>query len=72
MNDTHAPLTQAAKHLGISRQRAHQLVRRGILRAEQIAGRWLVPQEELVRLAAIVRLPGRPRSAARPPAGSLK
>ena len=39
--------TEAARYAGVSRQRIDQLVRRGVLDAQRVAGRLLVPRRSL-------------------------
>ncbi len=51
-------LEEVAVRLGLSRQRVHQLVRAGDLSARQVAGRWVVDDAQLDRLAE-GRSPGR-------------
>lgn len=53
-------VTQAAQQLGVSRQRVHQLIKSGALRAHKIGNSWAVDTESVqARLAHGVR-PGRP------------
>ena len=54
-------LDEAAARLGLSRQRVHQLVHAGDLPARRVAGRWVVDDAQLDRLAE-GRSPGRPFS----------
>ena len=43
---------QAAKRLGISRQRVHKLIQDGQIKAErQTRVRWAIPEEEVTRYA---------------------
>jgi len=48
MNTNHLlTVMQAAKKLGLSRQRTYVLIRQGRLDAYLVAGRWLVNEEHL-------------------------
>ena len=52
--------TDAASRLGLTRQRVSALIRAGKLKAKNIAGRPVVPEQEVERFAAIPRKGGRP------------
>jgi len=45
--DQYITVMQAAKKLGLSRQRTYVLIRQGRLDAYLVAGRWLVNEENL-------------------------
>lgn len=44
-------ITEAAKHLGVSRQAVHKAIRRGTLYAVQVYGQWRIPRTEVERRA---------------------
>jgi plasmid maintenance system antidote protein VapI len=47
--------TDAAKRLGLTRQRVSALIKTGNLKAKDIAGRMVVSEPELQRFAAVPR-----------------
>lgn len=49
-------IAQAAKRLGISRQRVHVLVRQGRIKAERIGKVWAIPEKALSGFAKTRRL----------------
>lgn len=52
---------QVAEVLGVSRYRVHQLIGKGTIPAEMVAGRYLVRRGDLDRPAVRDRKPGRPK-----------
>lgn len=56
---------QAAKRLGISRQRVSALIKAGLLQAEMIGRDWLIHYDVLEEFAARRRPRGRPRGGTR-------
>lgn len=53
---------EAADRLGVDRSRVQALISAGDLRAEKVAGRWLIPMSELERRARSENAGGRPWS----------
>lgn len=51
---------QAAVVIGVSARRVLQFVRENRLKAERIAGRHLIPKDEVERFRAVQRQTGRP------------
>lgn len=61
-------VSEAAARLHLSSSRIYQFIREGRLSAEPVGGRTLlIPEAEVVRLAALARRPGRRPQP--PPAG---
>lgn len=54
---------QAAKRLGVSRQRVSALIKAGLLAAEMIGRDWLIHDDVLEEFAARHRPRGRPRGS---------
>jgi excisionase family DNA binding protein len=52
---------QAAKRLGLSRQRVHALVKSGAIRADMVGRDGLISQAELAAFLALPRKRGRPK-----------
>ena len=55
-------IPQAAERLGITRQRAHQLVQSGELKATQVGRAWVIEEEE-VQKRLDNKKEGRPEAA---------
>lgn len=60
-------VSEASKRLGVSVARVHQLIKNGVLAAEQIAGIWLIDDGSLEARIANPPKPGRPSDTARRP-----
>ena len=53
--------TEVAKELGLSRRRVTELVRNGVLEAQQLSGnRWVIEERSLAKFQIRGRIPGRP------------
>jgi predicted nucleotidyltransferase len=62
----------AARRLGVSRERIHQLARARALDVSHLAGRLLVHRRSLEMLALVRRRPGRPRKRPLPTLDKLR
>lgn len=58
-------MSEAAERLSLDPSRVRQLIRDGALAGRQVGRQWLIPAEDLARLAHQRRLPGRPLAPAR-------
>lgn len=62
MRDLYVSAKEAALILGVHRNTVPSLIRRGLLRGELMAGRWLLERSVVEELATTyVAKPGRPR-----------
>jgi len=55
---------EAAAIIGVTDRRVRAMIANGLLAAERIGGRWLLPDTQVDRMAAAPRKPGRPYSPA--------
>jgi excisionase family DNA binding protein len=55
---------EAAAIIGVTDRRVRAMIADGLLAAERIGGRWLLPDTQVDRVAAAPRKPGRPYSSA--------
>jgi excisionase family DNA binding protein len=55
-------VSEAARELGVGRHRVHQLIKSGVLRAQQLSPRLLmVERDSVAAYKKVQRPPGRPR-----------